>query len=381
MYDHLTIDKKWQARWEKEKVFQTKKDYSKPKKYILDMFPYPSGAGLHVGHPEGYIATDIMSRFKRMQGFNVLHPMGWDAFGLPAEQYAIKTGNDPRGFTDQNIATFKDQINRLGFSYDWDKEVNTTDPKYFKWTQWIFIQLYNKGLAEIREIEVNWCEQLGTVLANEEIRLKDGVMVSDIGEFPVIKKPMKQWVLKITHYADKLLDDMEGLDWPASTLDMQRNWIGRRLGATVTFHVQDHTHSFDVFTTRPDTLFGATYCVLAPEHPLVHLLTTTAQRQVVDDYIAYAKSKTDLERTDLSKDKTGVFTGAYAINPVNQEPLPIWISDYVLVSYGTGAIMAVPAHDDRDFEFATKFQLPIKPVLEADVSNAAFTGDAKTHPF
>ena len=377
MYDHLTIDKKWQERWENEKVFKTKTDYSKPKKYILDMFPYPSGAGLHVGHPEGYIATDIMSRFKRMQGYNVLHPMGWDAFGLPAEQYAIKTGNDPRGFTDENIATFKGQINRLGFSYDWEKEVNTTDPNYFKWTQWIFIQLYNKGLAEIREIEVNWCEELGTVLANEEIKLKDGVMVSDIGEFPVVKKPMKQWVLKITHYADKLLDDMEGLDWPTSTLDMQRNWIGRRVGATVTFQIKAHDKSFDVFTTRPDTLFGATYCVLAPEHSLIAEITTPEQRQAVEDYIAYAKSKTDLERTDLSKDKTGVFTGAYAINPVNQEPVPIWISDYVLVSYGTGAIMAVPAHDERDFAFATKFNLPIKPVLDADVSQEAFTGDAK----
>ena len=377
MYDHLVIDKKWQKHWDNDKVFQTKTDYSKPKKYILDMFPYPSGAGLHVGHPEGYIATDIMSRFKRMQGYNVLHPMGWDAFGLPAEQYAIKTGNDPRGFTDQNIATFKGQINRLGFSYDWEKEVNTTDPNYFKWTQWIFIQLYNKGLAEIREIEVNWCEQLGTVLANEEIKLKDGVMVSDIGEFPVVKKPMKQWVLKITHYADKLLDDMEGLDWPASTLDMQRNWIGRRVGATVTFLIKDHSESFDVFTTRPDTLFGATYCVLAPEHALIEQITTPQQQQAVEEYITYAKSKTDLERTDLSKDKTGVFTGSYAINPVNQEPVPIWISDYVLVSYGTGAIMAVPAHDERDFSFATKFNLPIKPVLDADVSQEAFTGDAK----
>jgi leucyl-tRNA synthetase len=377
MYDHLVIDKKWQKRWDNDKVFQTKTDYSKPKKYILDMFPYPSGAGLHVGHPEGYIATDIMSRFKRMQGYNVLHPMGWDAFGLPAEQYAIKTGNDPRGFTDQNIATFKGQINRLGFSYDWEKEVNTTDPNYFKWTQWIFIQLYHKGLAEIREIEVNWCEELGTVLANEEIKLKDGVMVSDIGEFPVVKKPMKQWVLKITHYADKLLDEMEGLDWPASTLDMQRNWIGRRVGATVTFQIKDMNQSFDVFTTRPDTLFGATYCVLAPEHALISDITSPSQRQAVEDYIVYAKSKTDLERTDLSKEKTGVFTGSYAINPVNQELVPIWISDYVLVSYGTGAIMAVPAHDERDFSFASTFNLPIKPVLDADVSEEAFTGDAK----
>jgi leucyl-tRNA synthetase len=376
MYNHKEIDASWQRRWQAAKTFQTSLDYTLPKKYVLDMFPYPSGAGLHVGHPEGYTATDIYSRFKRMQGFNVLHPMGWDAFGLPAEQYAIKTGNDPREFTNTNIKTFKGQIERLGFSYDWEKEVNTTDPKYFKWTQWIFIQLFNKGLAEVREIEVNWCDQLGTVLANEEIRLVDGVMVSDIGEFPVVKKPMKQWVLKITEYADKLLDDMEGLDWPASTLDMQRNWIGRRLGANVTFNVAKTNHSFQVFTTRPDTLFGATYCVLAPEHPLVAQITTKEQHQQVEDYILFAKSKTDLERTDLAKDKTGVFTGAYAINPVNNKEVPIWIGDYVLASYGFGAIMAVPAHDERDFEFATKFNLPIIAVLDADVSTAAFTGNA-----
>jgi len=377
MYNHKQIDAAWQQRWQAAKTFQTKQDYTLPKTYVLDMFPYPSGAGLHVGHPEGYTATDIYSRFKRMQGFNVLHPMGWDAFGLPAEQYAIKTGNDPREFTNKNVTTFKGQIERLGFSYDWDKEVNTTDPKYFRWTQWIFLQLFNKGLAEVREIEVNWCDQLGTVLANEEIRLVNGVMVSDIGEFPVVKKPMKQWVLKITEYADKLLDDMEGLDWPASTLDMQRNWIGRRLGANVTFHVANSTHSFQVFTTRPDTLFGATYCVLAPEHPLVAKITTPSQRNHVEDYIAFAKSKTDLERTDLAKDKTGVFTGATAINPVTKKEVPIWIGDYVLASYGFGAIMAVPAHDERDFEFATKFKLPIVAVLDADVSNAAFTGNAK----
>ena len=377
MFNHKEIDAAWQRRWQADHIFQTKQDITMPKVYVLDMFPYPSGAGLHVGHPEGYTATDIYSRFKRMQGFNVLHPMGWDAFGLPAEQYAIKTGNDPREFTNTNIKTFKGQIERLGFSYDWEKEVNTTDPKYFKWTQWIFIQLFNKGLAEVREIEVNWCDQLGTVLANEEIRLVDGVMVSDIGEFPVVKKPMKQWVLKITEYADKLLDDMEGLDWPASTLDMQRNWIGRRLGANVTFQVANSTQSFQVFTTRPDTLFGATYCVLAPEHPLVLTITSKAQRGKVEDYITFAKSKTDLERTDLAKDKTGEFTGAFAINPVTNKEVPIWIGDYVLASYGFGAIMAVPAHDERDFEFATKFKLPIIPVLDADVSNAAFTGNAK----
>jgi leucyl-tRNA synthetase len=377
MFNHKEIDAAWQRRWQADHIFQTKQDTTLPKVYVLDMFPYPSGAGLHVGHPEGYTATDIYSRFKRMQGFNVLHPMGWDAFGLPAEQYAIKTGNDPREFTNTNIKTFKGQIERLGFSYDWEKEVNTTDPKYFKWTQWIFIQLFNKGLAEVREIEVNWCDQLGTVLANEEIRLVDGVMVSDIGEFPVVKKPMKQWVLKITEYADKLLDDMEGLDWPVSTLDMQRNWIGRRLGANVTFQVANSTQSFQVFTTRPDTLFGATYCVLAPEHPLVLTITSKAQRGKVEDYITFAKSKTDLERTDLAKDKTGEFTGAFAINPVTNKEVPIWIGDYVLASYGFGAIMAVPAHDERDFEFATKFKLPIIPVLDADVSQAAFTGNAK----
>jgi leucyl-tRNA synthetase len=377
MYNHKDIDAKWQRRWQEEKVFQTKRDYTLPKQYLLDMFPYPSGAGLHVGHPEGYTATDILARFKRMQGYNVLHPMGWDAFGLPAEQYAIKTGNDPREFTNANIKTFKGQIERLGFSYDWDKEVNTTDPNYFKWTQWIFIQLFEQGLAEVREIEVNWCDQLGTVLANEEIRLVNGVMVSDIGEFPVVKKPMKQWVLKITEYADRLLDDMEGLDWPLSTLDMQRNWIGRRLGANVTFQVADSNLSFQVFTTRPDTLYGATYCVLAPEHELVLSITTKDQLKAVEDYITFAKSKTDLERTDLAKDKTGVFTGAYAINPVNQKRVPIWIGDYVLASYGFGAIMAVPAHDERDYEFATKFGLEIRPVLEGDVSTSAFTGNAK----
>jgi leucyl-tRNA synthetase len=377
MYNHKDIDAKWQRRWQDEKVFQTKRDYTLPKQYLLDMFPYPSGAGLHVGHPEGYTATDILARFKRMQGYNVLHPMGWDAFGLPAEQYAIKTGNDPREFTNANIKTFKGQIERLGFSYDWDKEVNTTDPNYFKWTQWIFIQLFEQGLAEVREIEVNWCDQLGTVLANEEIRLVNGVMVSDIGEFPVVKKPMKQWVLKITEYADRLLDDMEGLDWPLSTLDMQRNWIGRRLGANVTFQVADSNQSFQVFTTRPDTLYGATYCVLAPEHELVLSITTKDQLKAVEDYITFAKSKTDLERTDLAKDKTGVFTGAYAINPVNQKRVPIWIGDYVLASYGFGAIMAVPAHDERDYEFATKFGLEIRPVLEGDVSTSAFTGNAK----
>jgi leucyl-tRNA synthetase len=377
MYNHKEIDAKWQRRWQQEQVFKTKRDYSLPKQYLLDMFPYPSGAGLHVGHPEGYTATDILARFKRMQGYNVLHPMGWDAFGLPAEQYAIKTGNDPREFTNANVMTFKGQIERLGFSYDWDKEVNTTDPAYFKWTQWIFIQLFNQGLAEVREIEVNWCDQLGTVLANEEIRLVNGVMVSDIGEFPVVKKPMKQWVLKITQYADRLLDDMEGLDWPASTLDMQRNWIGRRLGANVTFKVANSDQSFQVFTTRPDTLFGATYCVLAPEHDLVLKITTKVQLKAVEDYITFAKSKTDLERTDLAKDKTGVFTGAFAVNPVNQERVPIWIGDYVLASYGFGAIMAVPAHDERDYEFASKFGLKIQPVLEGDVSSSAFTGNAK----
>jgi len=375
-FNHIEIEKKWQKYWESNKSFKTNEDDGKPKFYALDMFPYPSGAGLHVGHPEGYTATDIVARMKRMQGYNVLHPMGWDAFGLPAEQYALDTGNDPRDFTDTNIATFKRQIQELGFSYDWDKEVNTTDPKFYKWTQWIFTKMYEKGLAEIRDIEVNWCEALGTTLANEEVLTVDGKMVSERGEHPVIKKPMQQWILKITKYADRLLEDLDELDWPESLKEMQRNWIGRSVGAQVKFAIAgDAKAFFEVFTTRADTLFGATYAVLAPEHELVSKITTDAARASVEEYIQMAKSKTDLERTELAGEKTGVFTGASAVHPITNEQIPIWISDYVLASYGTGAVMAVPAHDERDYEFAKKFDLPIVQVVEGDISEGAFTGD------
>jgi leucyl-tRNA synthetase len=373
-FDHQQIEKKWQQYWEENKTFKTSEDKGKRKFYALDMFPYPSGAGLHVGHPEGYTATDILSRMKRMQGYNVLHPMGWDAFGLPAEQYAIDTGNDPAEFTDLNIATFKRQIKALGFSYDWDREINTTDPGYYKWTQWIFLQLYKKGLAYIDEVAVNWCPALGTVLANEEVI--DGK--SERGGHPVERRPMKQWMLKITAYAERLIEDLEDLDWPESLKEMQRNWIGRSEGAEVTFNIEGHDESFTVFTTRPDTLFGATYAVLAPEHPFVEKITTEAQQDAVAAYLDQIKSKSDLERTDLAKDKTGVFTGAYAINPTNGEKMPIWIADYVLMSYGTGAIMAVPAHDERDYEFAKKFELPIKAVVAGgDIEKEAYTGDGE----
>lgn len=373
-FNHLQIEKKWQQYWANNKTFKTENETAKPKFFALDMFPYPSGAGLHVGHPEGYTATDILSRFKRMQGYNVLHPMGWDAFGLPAEQYALDTGNDPAEFTAKNIATFKRQIQELGFSYDWDREINTTDPEYYKWTQWIFIQLYKKGLAYVDEVAVNWCPALGTVLANEEVI--DGK--SERGGHPVERRPMKQWMLKITAYADRLIDDLEEVDWPESIKDMQRNWIGRSEGAEVTFAIDGSDQNFTVFTTRPDTLFGATYCVLAPEHKLVEQITTAEQRQAVEAYLEKVKMKSDLERTDLAKEKTGVFTGAYAVNPINGKKAPIWIADYVLVSYGTGAIMAVPAHDERDYEFATAFGLDIVPVLEGgDISKEAFTGDGQ----
>ena len=371
-FNHQEIEKKWQQYWAANNTFKTGNDGSKPKFYALDMFPYPSGAGLHVGHPEGYTATDILSRYKRMQGFDVLHPMGWDAFGLPAEQYALDTGNDPAEFTEKNIATFKRQIQELGFSYDWDREINTTDPKYYKWTQWIFTKLVDMGLAYVDEIPVNWCPALGTVLANEEVI--DGK--SERGGHPVERRPMKQWMLKITAYADRLLDDLEELDWPESLKEMQRNWIGRSEGAQVKFTVDGTEASFEVFTTRPDTLFGATYCVLAPEHKLVGDITTPEQKDAVEAYLEKVKLKSDLERTDLAKEKTGVFTGAYAINPINGEKMPIWIADYVLASYGTGAIMAVPAHDERDYEFAKEFSLDIKPVLEGgDIEKEAFVGD------
>ena len=375
-YNHIEIDKKWQEYWDEHQSFKTQSVSDKPKYYAMDMFPYPSGAGLHVGHPEGYTATDILCRYKRMKGFNVMHPMGWDAFGLPAEQYAINTGNDPRDFTYENIANFKRQIKMLGLSYDWTREIATCDPEYYKWTQWIFSQLYKKGLAELKEIEVNWCEGLGTVLANEEIINVDGKMVSERGEFPVEKKPMKQWVLKITEYAERLLQDLEEIDWPESIKEMQRNWIGKSNGALVDFKVKDCNEKFTVFTTRCDTLFGATYCVLAPEHQLVEKITTAEQREKVEQYVNFAKSKSDLDRTELNKDKTGCFTGAYAINPVNGKEIPIWIADYVLASYGTGAIMAVPAHDDRDYEFAKKFGIEIIQVLEGgDISKEAYTKD------
>ncbi|WP_017726508.1 leucine--tRNA ligase [Halalkalibacterium ligniniphilum] len=373
-FSHKEIEKKWQTYWEENKTFKTMEDQDKPKFYALDMFPYPSGAGLHVGHPEGYTATDILSRMKRMQGYNVLHPMGWDAFGLPAEQYALDTGNDPAEFTKHNINNFRRQIKALGFSYDWDREVNTTDPEYYKWTQWIFLKLYEKGLAYIDEVAVNWCPALGTVLANEEVI--DGK--SERGGHPVERRPMKQWMLKITAYADRLLEDLEELDWPESIKDMQRNWIGRSEGAEVTFPVEGIDEAITVFTTRPDTLFGATYMVLAPEHKLVDKITTDEQKEAVDAYKKKVGTKSDLERTELSKEKTGVFTGAYAINPVNNERVPVWIADYVLVSYGTGAIMAVPAHDERDYEFAQTFDLPIQEVVAGgNITEEAYTGDGE----
>ncbi len=372
MYNHKVVEKKWQKYWLDHKTFKTGTDPEKPKYYVLDMFPYPSGKGLHVGHPEGYTATDIMARMKRAQGYNVLHPMGWDAFGLPAEQYALQTGNDPATFTDKNIAHFKEQLQALGFSYDWDREIKTTDPNYYKWTQWIFEQMYKKGLAYEAEVPVNWSPDLGTVVANEEVI--DGK--TERGGFPVYRRKMRQWMLRITAYADRLLDDLDDLDWPEPIKEMQRNWIGRSVGAQVTFKVKDTDKSFDVFTTRPDTLFGCSYTVLAPENDLVKEITTPEQKEAVEAYIKSIESKSDLERTELNKDKTGVFTGAYAINPVNGEAVPIWISDYVLATYGTGAVMAVPAHDERDYAFATKFHLPIKEVVEGgDVTKEAFAGD------
>ncbi|PID24546.1 leucine--tRNA ligase [Sporosarcina sp. P7] len=373
-YKHTQIEEKWQKYWKDHDTYKMVDDPSKPKFYALDMFPYPSGAGLHVGHPLGYIATDILSAFKRKQGYNVLHPMGWDAFGLPAEQYAIDTGNDPAEFTAKNIATFKRQMQDLGFSYDWSREINTTDPSYYKWTQWIFIQLYKRGLAYIDEVAVNWCPALGTVLANEEVI--DGL--SERGNHPVERRPMRQWVLRITEYADRLLEDLDDLDWPESLKDMQRNWIGRSEGAQLTFEIADTEHSFEAFTTRPDTIFGATYAVLAPEHKLVSAITTDAQREAVEKYIESVKSKSDLERTDLAKDKSGVFTGAYAINPASGAKMPIWIADYVLATYGTGAIMAVPAHDERDYEFAEKFDLPIVEVVAGgNIEEEAYAGEGE----
>ncbi|MFZ1823417.1 MAG: leucine--tRNA ligase [Trichococcus flocculiformis] len=371
-YTHKTIEKKWQKYWADNRTFKTTEAGGKPKYYVLDMFPYPSGQGLHVGHPEGYTATDIVARAKRAQGFNVLHPMGWDAFGLPAEQYALDTGNDPADFTELNIKTFKRQIQSLGFSYDWSREINTTDPSYYRWTQWIFTKLYEQGLAYEAEVSVNWCPALGTVLANEEV--VDGV--SERGGHPVYRKPMRQWMLKITAYAERLLDDLELVDWPESIKEMQRNWIGRSEGSNVIFKIKDSDKEFTVFTTRPDTLYGATYAVMAPELPLVKEIMSNQQAEVVKAYIDSISLKSDLDRTELAKEKTGVFTGAYAINPVNGKEIPIWIADYVLATYGTGAIMAVPAHDTRDYEFAKKFDLEIIPVLEGgNVEEEAYTED------
>ena len=373
MYNFKKIEKKWQEYWDKNKTFKTDAyDFSKPKFYALDMFPYPSGVGLHAGHPEGYTATDIVSRMKKMQGYNVLHPMGFDSFGLPAEQFAIQTGNHPEGFTKENIETFKAQLKMLGFSYDWDREVSTSDPSFYKWTQWIFKQLFNDGYAKCVDMPVNWCEELGTVLANDEVI--DGK--SERGGYPVVRKNMKQWVIDIPAFAEQLLEGLDEVDWPESTKEMQRNWIGKSIGAHVTFKVKDTNEEFTVFTTRCDTLFGATYCVLSPEHKLVDMITTPDKKEEVDAYKKECSTKSDLERTELNKDKTGVFTGAYAINPVNNKEIPIWISDYVLATYGTGAIMAVPAHDERDYEFARKFNLEIIPVLEGgNVEVEAFVGD------
>ena len=371
-YDHLKIEPKWQDHWEAKNTFKVEVDHSKEKLYILDMFPYPSGTGLHVGHPLGYTATDIYSRYKRLQGYNVLHPMGWDAFGLPAEQYAIKTGTHPKITTQENVKNFKRQIKMLGFSYDWDREINTTDEGYYKWTQWIFLQLYKKGLAYEAKVPVNWCPELKAVLANEEV--VDGK--SEIGGHPVIRKPMRQWMFRITKYAESLLEGLDFLEWPDSVKELQRNWIGKSEGAEVIFDLSSINTNIKVFTTRPDTLFGATYMVLAPEHPLVSKLVSEENRKQIEDYVLESQKKSDLDRADLNKDKTGVFLDSYATNPVNGEHIPIWIADYVLMSYGTGAIMAVPGHDERDHEFAKKFKLPIQEVVSGgDVNIEAFTDD------
>ncbi len=369
-YDHLKLEAKWQKYWAEHKTFKAKIDLEKEKVYVLDMFPYPSGAGLHVGHPLGYTATDIYSRFKRLQGFNVLHPMGWDAFGLPAEQYAIKTGTHPKKTTEENVKNFMRQIKMLGFSYDWDREINTTDEKYYKWTQWIFLQLYNKGLAYEAKVPVNWCPELKAVLANEEVI--DGR--SEIGGHPVIQQPMRQWMLKITDYAESLLNGLDDLDWPESVKDLQRNWIGKSEGANIHFNLPSINLAITVYTTRPDTLFGATYMVLAPEHPLVEKLVSSGQKSVVISYTEAAQKKSDMDRGELNKEKTGVPLGANAINPVNGEEIPIWVADYVLMSYGTGAIMAVPAHDQRDYEFAKEYDLPIVEVVSGgDITENAYS--------
>ena len=374
-YNFSEIEPKWQKYWDENQTFKTLEDTSKPKYYVLDMFPYPSGAGLHVGHPEGYTATDIIARFKRMKGFNVLHPMGWDSFGLPAENHAIKTGTHPDITTQENIKTFKRQLKSLGFSYDWDREIATSNVDYYKWTQWIFVQLFNKGLAYESHMMVNWCPNLKTVLANEEVIGGK----SEVGGHPVIRKPMKQWMLKITEYAERLLEDLDLLDWPESVKEMQRVWIGKSEGALIKFKVDGSNEEIEVFTSRPDTLFGATYMVLAPEHNLVDIISTPAQKEEISKYRDAAALKSDLERTELNKDKTGAFTGAYAINPANNQKVPVYIADYVLNTYGTGAIMSVPAHDERDHEFAKKYNLPIVEVVKGgdDVQEAAFSGDGE----
>ena len=373
-YDHKVIEPKWQKFWDEKQVFRALNDSSKPKYYVLDMFPYPSSSGLHVGHPEGYTATDIVSRFKRARGFNVLHPMGWDAFGLPAEQYAIKTGVHPSKTTNGAIETFRRQLKSLGFSFDWSREISTCDPKYYRWTQHIFLKLYEKGLAYQKEVPVNWCPALKTVLANEEVI--DGK--SERGDHPVFRVPMKQWLLKITAYADRLLADLDALDWPESTKELQRNWIGRSEGARAVFTVAGTAEkSIEIFTTRPDTMFGATFMVLAPEHPLVDLITTAAQRSAVTKYKEESAQKSEVARQSEDREKTGVWTGAFAINPVNGEQIPVWIADYVMMGYGTGAIMAVPAHDERDFHFAKKYSLEIRKVVHSDDAKEGecFTGE------
>ena len=373
-YNFAAIEPKWQKYWDDHQTFKTTIDTTKPKYYVLDMFPYPSGAGLHVGHPEGYTATDIMARYKRMKGFNVLHPMGWDSFGLPAENHAVKTGIHPNITTQDNIKTFKRQLKMLGFSYDWDREIATSNIDYYKWTQWIFVQLYNKGLAYESHMMVNWCPNLKTVLANEEVI--NGK--SEVGGHPVIRKPMKQWMLRITEYAERLLQDLELLDWPESVKEMQRVWIGKSEGALIKFAVDGSNESIEVFTSRPDTLFGATYMVLAPEHALVDKITTDAQKNEIAKYREVTALKSDLERTELNKDKTGAFTGAYAVNPANGNKVPVYIADYVLNTYGTGAIMSVPAHDERDYEFAKKFNLPIVEVVKGgNIEEAAFSDDGE----
>lgn len=372
-YKPENIESKWQEYWQDNKTFKTPENHDNPKYYVLDMFPYPSGSGLHVGHPEGYTATDIVARYKRMNGFNVLHPIGWDAFGLPAENYAVKTGTHPRTTTKKNTDRFRSQLKMLGFSYDWDREVNTTEPDYYRWTQWIFLKLFEQGLAYVDDVPVNWCPELGTVLANEEVI--DGK--SEVGGHPVIRKPMRQWMLKITDYADRLLEGLDKLDWPESVKDMQTNWIGKSIGADISFQVDGYDEKIKVFTTRPDTLFGATYMVLAPEHRLVEKITTEEQKEEVQEYREQAARKSELERTELSKEKTGVFTGAYAVNPANGKKIPVWIADYVLSSYGTGAIMAVPGQDERDWEFAEAFDLDIIRTVEPpeDFEGKAYTGE------